>query len=251
MHDAEEVSRALNAPFRFHRWLQIGAFVSGVVVAPIAVRFVSREAAIAAGAVAMIVTFAGYWVWYLRSRYLPAIEALADHDRAERAAWHRTTGTAMPRNRAQARRWLANEPANTPAPGSRIPLLQWIGDLAGAQREIDRFHPRSASEEFDAEIARGTQAYLEGRPVDLEAVRSAYLTLDDPADRRHGRVCLAILEARVGLAEGADPYEPILVARQEMDGVDPAVSIGLTTRRVAGILAAAVAVFVVVALKVS
>jgi hypothetical protein len=253
MHDAEELSQALRAPFRFHPWLQAAAFLSGVVIAPVAARVTSREAAIGLGAVAMVAAVGSYWWWWTRSRYPAATEAIADHNRLEAAAWRRETGTPHPQSRAQARAWIEARPGAGDPPGDihRAGMLQWIGDLEAARREVDALEPGTPAETFDAEIARATQAYLDGAVVERGPVTAAFAALSDPLDRRHGRVCLGILEARVALAAGRDPFEPILAARAEIDGVDPEVSTRTTGRRLALIVAFAVVVFVVVALAVS
>ena len=204
MHDVEDLNRALAAPFRFHASLQAAAFLSGLVVAPIAAQFTSRGLAIAVGALAMILAVGSYWTWWIRSRYPPAIEAIADHNRLEAAAWRRETGSDLPCSRAQAGAWL-------------------------------RAHPRTGDDD----------------PVDLVPARSAFAALSDPLDRRHGRVCLGLLEARLALVAGGDPFEPILAARAAIDTIDRDVSTAATSRRLALILAVAVVAFAAIALAVS
>jgi hypothetical protein len=253
MHDIEALNRALRAPFRFHGWLQAAAVLSGAVVAPIAARFTNREAAIALGALAMIAAVGSYWTWWIRSRYPPATEAIADHNRLEAAAWRRETGTDLPCSRAQARAWLEAHPRSADHAGDvrRAGMLQWVDARDAARREIDSLEPATPAETFDAEIARATQAYLDGAVVDLVPARAAFAALADPLDRRHGRVCVGLLEARVALAGGGDPFEPILAARAEMDGIDPDVSTAATSRRLALIVAVAVVGFAVIAFAVS
>jgi hypothetical protein len=251
VHDAEELSRALAAPFRYHRWIQAAAFLSGLIVAPIVAQFATRDVAIAVGVAAMLAAVGGYWLWWIRSRYPPAAEAIADHNRLEGVEWRAATGAAIPCTRPQVVAWLAAHPETDDSQPRRIGMLQWAGDLVGAQREIGRLRPGTASETFAASIARGTQVHLEGGIPDLTPVREAFARLSDPRDQRHGRVCEAILEARLALARGADPYEPLLAARAEIGEVDPAVTTGLVGRRLALILAAAVIAFVIVALGVS
>ena len=250
MREFDDISRALGRPFRGHRLLLVGCFVLAGVAARVAAEAFARDVAIAIGVAMLVASVGGYWIWFRRSRYAAGFEALLDHELAERRTWRRETGTPMPRNRSQARRWLAEHPASPSTDPRRVPLLSWVGDLAAARSTLASIAPETPDERFDAEIDRGTLDYLEGGHPDLGPSRTALMALTDPRERRHGQVCLAILEARTALAAGGDPWLPILAARAEMGEVAPTVTISALGLRLAIVVCVAAAAFVGLALLV-
>jgi hypothetical protein len=73
---------------------------------------------------------------------------------------------------------------------------------------------------------------LDGRPVDLRPIREALLAIDEQAERRVRRVCLGLLESRIALARGEDPWSPVLAARADLDRVAPAATLRAVTAAV-------------------
>jgi len=250
MREFDDISRALGRPFRGHRLLLVVCFIVAGIAARFAAEAFAREIAIVIGVALLIASVGAYWIWFERSRYAGGFEALLDHELAERRSWLRTFGSRMPRNRAQARRWLAEHPASPSNDPWRVSLLSWTGDLAAARTTLDSLAPETPDERFAAEIQRGTIAYLEGADPDLSAARTALAALTDSRERRHGRVCLAILEGRTALASGGDPWLPILAARAEMGDVDSTVTIRALGIRLAFVVGVAVLAFVGLALLV-
>ena len=246
----DDLATALRRPFRWHILLIVCAFLAAGLIARAVAGIASREAAILAGAATIIAAISAYWVWFSRSRYAQGVEALGDHELLERRAWREATGAGMPRTRRGARRWLAAHPASEANAQRRLQLLLWTDDLVGAREALAAARPETSDERFLFEIQRATLALLEGRDPDLTAARSAAATLGSRTERRHARTCLAIVEARIAAAAGADPWPPILGARADLGTVAPTVTIGWLTARLTGVLAVAVALSIGLALLV-
>lgn len=162
MRDFDDISGALGRPFRGHRLLLVLCFVVAGIAARLAAEAFAREVAIVIGVVLLIASVGGYWLWFTRSRYAPAFEAMLDHELLERRGWLRGYGSRMPRNRAQARRWLAEHPASPSSDPWRVSLLSWVGDLAGARATLDRLAPETPDERFATEIQRGIDRLSRG-----------------------------------------------------------------------------------------
>lgn len=246
----DDLSRALGRPFRGHRLLLVVAFVAAGLGAAATVRVAPREFAILVGAAILVGSIAAYWAWFSQSRYAPGVEALGDHELYERTSWRRATGTGMPRTRGRARRWLAAHPTTELTASRRLPLLLWTDDLAAARTTLEGLRPETADERFFAEIERATLELLEGGLPDLAPARAAAAALIEPSERRHARVCLALLEARFAVAQGTDPWIPIIASRRDLLHVAPNVTIRWLTTRLAAVLAVAVVLSIGLALLV-
>jgi hypothetical protein len=236
----DDLSKAIGRPFRSHRLLIVVAFVLAGLGAAAAARVTSREVAIVLGAAILVGSIAGYRVWFAQSRYAPGVEALGDHELLERRAWRQATGTGMPRTRRRARRWLAEHPLSEATARWRLGLSLWTDDLVSARDALASLYPETPEERFVADRERATLSLLEGGMPDLEPARAAAAALTDPAERRHARVCFALLKARYEVATGADPWPPILAARADLSEIAPTVTMRWLSVRLAAVLAIAV-----------
>jgi hypothetical protein len=237
MRNFEALGRVLGRPARLLNVAGLLILATGVIAGGVLHGAGTNRAVSIAVAIAIIVLGIGLlWMRFLGSRVAPAYEAILHHDLIERAAWRRATGTAMPRSRGRAARWLVRhaEPAE-PTTGDlirRAVLLMWTGQLDEASLALRRARPETPSERFGLLTETATLDAIEGRKVDLQPIREAYLAIDEQAERRLRRVCLGLLESRIALTEGRDPWEPVLAARADIDRVAPAATLRAVTARV-------------------
>jgi hypothetical protein len=237
MRDFESIGRVLERPARL---LNIGGLViltAGVVTGAALHATGANRAVSIAVAVAIIVLGIGLlWLRFLGSRVAPAYEAILHHDLIERAAWRRATGSQRPRSRSRAAGWLRRHPEPTdPTTGDlirRADLLAWIGDRDAASLLLRRAQPETPIDRFDLLVDLATIDTIEGRRVDLQPIREALLAIDEQAERRVRRVCLGLLESRIALANGEDPWTPVLSARADLDRVAPAATLRAVTAAV-------------------
>ena len=146
----------------------------------------------------------------------PIAEALNDHNLYEQRAWKREVGGSMPCSLADARRWLREHLTGA----GRSSMLLWVGDVDAARMEIEALSATTREERFGLAILRGGLAFVEGREPDLAGIRESLAAIPDRRARRHGRICLAILEARLAHDRGEDPWAPIARGWAELDGVE-------------------------------
>ena len=237
MRDFEAIGRVLGRPARLLNIAGLGILAGGMVAgAGLHAVGLNRAVSIAV-AVAIIVLGIGLlWMRFLGSRIAPAYEAILHHDLIERAAWRRATGVQRPRSRSLAASWLRRNP-EPPDPGSadlirRAELLIWTGDRDAASLALRRVRPETPIERFDVLVNAATVDAIDGRPVDLRPIREALLAIDEQAERRVRRVCLGLLESRIALAKGEDPWAPVLSARGDLDRVAPAATLRAVTAAV-------------------
>jgi hypothetical protein len=237
MRDFEELGRALGRPAR---WLNLAGLAllaigvgTGAVLHSIGV---NRALSIAVADAIIVLGIGGLWLRFLNGRHAPAYEAILHHELIERAEWRRATGSTRPRNRRQADGWLRRhpEPVAPSAPDlvRRATMLMWVarGDEAGLA--LRRARADTPLDRFLILLETGTLDTLEGRTVDLRPIREAFLAIEEQAERRLRRICLGGLEAQIALADGGDPWEPMLQARRDLDRVAPAATLRAVTARV-------------------
>lgn len=243
MRDFEALGHALGRPARLLNVIGLLVLAVGVVIgAAVHALGANRPMSIAV-AVAIIVLGIGIlWLRFLGSRVAPAYEAILHHDLIERAAWRRATGSARPRSRSRAAAWLRGHPEpSEPSTGDllrRAELLAWTGDRDEASLLLRRVRPETPVERFDLLVDVATIDTVEGRPVDVRPIREALLAIEEQADRRVRRVCLGLLEARIALANGDDPWAPVLAARHDLDRVAPAATLRAVTAAVFALVVA-------------
>ena len=237
MRDFDAIGRVLGRPARLLNVAGLVILAVGVLGgAGLHATGANRAVSIAL-AVAIIVLGIGLlWLRFLGSRIAPAYEAILHHDLIERAAWRRATGSQRPRSKGSAAAWLRrhDEPVD-PSSGDllrRAELLMWTGDRDAASLALRRVRAETPIERFDLLVDVATVDTIEGRPVDLRPIREALLAIDEQADRRVRRVCLGLLESRIALAKGDDPWAPVLAARGDLDRVAPAATLRAVTAAV-------------------
>ena len=242
MRDFDDLRRVLGRPARRLNLAGLAVLLAATVAGSLAVLLGANRVVAATLPVVIIVGGIGWlWVRFLESPRAAAAEALLHHDLIERARWRLRTGSSPPRSRAAAVRWLARNPEPA-APyaadlAGRAELLAWIGDSPSASRTLNRIRPESPADRFDHLVARANLDVLDGRAPDLRPIQEALIQLDERDERRHRRVCLALVEARLAVADGTDPWAPICAARKDMDRVMPAATLLSLTVRVVALMA--------------
>jgi hypothetical protein len=237
MADFEAIGRVLGRPARLLNVCGLVILATGVLTGAVLHATGANRPLSIAVAVAIIVLGIGLlWLRFLASRIAPAYEAILHHDLIERAAWRRATGSPRPRSRAIAASWLRRhrEPAE-PTTGDlirRAELQIWTGDRDAASLALRRVRAETPIERFDLLVDLATIDTIEGRAVDLRPIREALLAIDEQAERRVRRVCLGLLESRIALAKGEDPWLPVLAARADLDRVAPAATLRAVTAAV-------------------
>jgi hypothetical protein len=231
----------MSAPARRLNALGLAVVVLAVIAGVLLHTYgLSAVVAVAVAVVILLVGVGALWLRFLANPVAPAYEALLHHSLIERAAWRRETGTVMPRSRAAAAAWLRRYPEpSDPTPADllrRATLLMRTGALDQAGIALRRIRPETPSDRFVVLLEMATLDTLEGRRVDLQPIREAYLAIDEKAERRLRRICLGSLEAHIAMAEGADPWPPLLAARADIDRVVPAASLRAVTARVFALL---------------
>jgi hypothetical protein len=237
MRDFEAIGRVLGRPARLLNIAGLVVLTAGVAIGAMLHGIGANRAMSIAAAVAIIVLGIGLlWLRFLGSRVAPAYEAILHHDLIERAAWRRATGSPRPRSKARAEVWLRRHPEpDEPTSGDlirRAELLMWTGDLDAASFVLRRVRPETPLERFDVLVDMATVDTVDGRTVDLRPIREAYLAIDEQAERRVRRVCLGLLESRIALTGGQDPWAPLLAARADLDRVAPAATLWAVTAAV-------------------
>ena len=160
-----------------------------------------------------------------------AIELINDHNAFERAEWRAEIGGRIPVGVARQERWLADHPSG---PG-RATVLQALGRLDEADKVINEIEPTTPDERFGMEVLRQTSLLLSGRHPDVSALAGSWRDLVDPAERRHRRECLALLEAMTAVGDGQDPLVPLAAARHEIGDVAPGMRLERLLLRWAGV----------------
>src|SRR5919198_1112844 len=237
MRDFESIGRVLGRPARVLNIAGLVVLAAGVLTGGALHASGANRAVSIAAAVAIISIGIGLlWLRFLGSRVAPAYEAILHHDLIERAAWRRATGTQRPRSKAVAARWLRRHPESPEQTTGdllrRAELLTWIGDRDAASLVLRRVRPETPIDRFDLLVDVATIDALEGRPVALQPIREALLAIDEQAERRVRRICLGLLESRIALADGQDPWPPVLSARADLDRVAPAATLRAVTAAV-------------------
>jgi hypothetical protein len=237
MRDFDSIGRVLGRPARLLNLAGLLILATGVLTgAAIHVTGANRAVSIAAAVAIISLGLGLLWLRFLGSRVAPAYEAILHHDLIERAAWRRATGSQRPRSRAIAAKWLRRHPEpREPSTGDlmrRAELMTWTGERDGASLLLRRVRPETPLERFDLLVDVATIDAIDGRPVDLRAIREALMAIDEQAERRVRRVCLGLLESRIALASGGDPWGPVLAARADLDRVAPAATLRAVTAAV-------------------
>jgi hypothetical protein len=237
MRDFESIGRVLGRPARLLNLAGLIVLAAGVLTGAALHATGANRAVSIAVAVAIISLGIGLlWLRFLGSRVAPAYEAILHHDLIERAAWRRATGSQRPRSRSRAAGWLRRHP-EPPDPTSgdlirRAELLMWTGHRDEASLLLRRVRPETPLDRFDLLVDLATIDAIEDRKVDLQPIREALLAIDEQAERRVRRVCLGLLESRIALGKGEDPWLPVLSARADLDGVAPAATLRAVTAAV-------------------
>jgi hypothetical protein len=202
---------------RAHRLTAIGAALgAGLALALGLTTHDPLRAGPAGLAIALVAFAAGWWpMWNTDLR--AALELMSDHDCHERAEWKRETGTSMPAGIRAMRRWLLAHPSG---PG-RASVLLHLGLLDEADRAIEAIQASTPEEAFGVEILRQTGILMAGQTPEVEALHASWRSLPDARERSHRRECLALLDAQVAVARGADPVPGLASARREIEAVHP------------------------------
>jgi hypothetical protein len=202
---------------RAHRFTAIGAALGAAVALALGITTHDPLRAGLAGLAVALVAFSVGW-WPMSDPVLrAALELISDHDCHERAEWKRETGTSVPAGVKAMRRWLLEHPSG---PGRASVLLQ-MGQLDEADQAIEAIQASTPEEAFGVEILRQTRILMAGETPDLAALRASWRSLPDVRERRHRRECLALLDAQVAVADGADPVPGLALARREIESVHP------------------------------
>jgi hypothetical protein len=192
-----------------------GFALAAVVGFGIAITTRSPIAGALAGLGLSVVAALVAWRPFLDPKMRAAAELYYDHDCHERWEWKADHGKAPPRNRAGYEAWLEANPAGHDAAA----ILLVFGRLADADAVIAATTPRSPEEAYSLDVLRQERVLLAGGKPDLASLHAAWRSLPDPAERRHRRQCLALLEAKVAVADGGDPLAVLAEARQESGDV--------------------------------
>lgn len=210
------LTRGVVAPFsRISKWSSNGFALAAVVGFGIAITTRSPIAGALTGIALSGVAAVVAWRPFLDPKMRAAAELYYDHDCHERWEWKAEHGAAPPRNRAGFETWLETNPGGHDAAA----VLLTFGRLADADVAIAATTPRSPEEAYSLEILRQERVLLAGGRPDLVALQTAWKTLPDPPERRHRRQCLALLEAKVAVANGHDPMSVLAVGRRESGDV--------------------------------
>lgn len=200
-----------------------------------------------AGLAFAVVGFVAAWSPISDPDLRAALELVSDHDCHERAEWKRETGIAVPAGDAAARRWLLAHPTG---PG-RASILLRLGQLDDADRAIEAIEPSTPEEAFGVDILRQTRILLAGEAPDLTALHASWRSLPDPRERRHRRECLALLDAQIAVAGGAEPVPGLSLARREIGQVHPSMRAPRLLARLVLIASIGIVVIAIVSSQVS
>jgi hypothetical protein len=213
---AAQLTRGVVAPFsRISKWMSNGFALAAVVGFGIAITTRSPIAGALTGLGLSALAALVAWRPFLDPKTRAAAELFYDHDRHEREEWKADHGTAPPRNRAGYETWLETNPAGHDAAS----ILLMFGRLADADAVIAATTPRTPEEAFSIDILRQERVLLAGGKPDLAPLQAAWRSLPDPRERRHRRQCLALLEAKLAVANEGDPMAVLAVARRETGDV--------------------------------
>jgi hypothetical protein len=152
------------------------------------------------------------WAWLLDPVRRAGWEVAVDHARREAADWKRAYGSSAPYGLTRQRRWLEEHPF---APGS-TGILIVMGLLHDADAAAARLVIHDEAEWFDVANLWATRQWAAGHPVDVDRLRAAWDTLQDPKTRRDKRECVAAIESLVEGEAGADAWAVFARARPEL-----------------------------------
>jgi hypothetical protein len=210
------LTRGVVAPFaRISKWMSNGFALAAVAGFGIAITTRSPIAGALAGLGLSAIAALVAWRPFLDPQMRAAAELYYDHDRHERWEWKAEHGAAPPRNRAGYEAWLDSNTAGHDAAS----ILLTFGRLADADAVIAATTPRTPEEGYALDVLRQERVLLAGGRPDLAPLHAAWRSLPDADERRHRRQCLALLEAKLAVANEGDPIAVLAVARQESGDV--------------------------------
>jgi hypothetical protein len=244
---AARLATGVVAPFaRISKWMSNGFALAAVVAFGIGITARSPIAGALTGIVLSAVAALVAWRPFRDPKMRAAAELYYDHDCHERWEWKAEHGKPPPRNRAGYEAWLDSNPAGHDAAS----ILLTFGRLAEADSAIAATAARTPEEAYSLEVLRQERVLLAGGKPDLAPLHAEWRSLPDPRERRHRRQCLALLEAKLAVANGGDPIAVLAVARQESGDVHRSMRLPWILARWSGLAVALTGTAVVLSIVV-